>query len=107
MARGQKTGGRKKGTSNKRSQYAIELAKKLGVEPLEILLMYAAGDWQGLGFDSQKKAKIDNTDRISAAKDACKYLYPALRSVELKGDENGGPISVQFVKKKAKKTSKE
>jgi hypothetical protein len=79
--------GRKKGTPNKRTLMVNELMDKVGVDPLEIMLRIAAGDWKGLGYDNetyvlenaQGGTKIGYTItpemRLSAAKEAAQYLY--------------------------------
>lgn len=87
---GKKFGGRQKGTPNK-SFRAKEVAERLGVDPLEILIRFAAGDWKGLGYDSEvyhyEKGDGDGKSiglgfvitpqiRSKCAAEACKYLYP-------------------------------
>lgn len=111
MAKGQKTGGRSKGTPNKRSEFARDLAKRLGVDPLEILLRFAAGDWKGLGYEDSTRVEsagmgvtitvdvISPELRKSAAREACKYLYPQLKSVEHKSDDPNAPMKIVFVEK--------
>lgn len=101
MAKGKKTGGRQKGSPNKVNGLARDLAEKLGINPLEILLYFAAGDWESLGYPGPILLKITadgahEMDRISAemrksaASDASKYLYPMQKAVELKSDEGNG-----------------
>lgn len=101
---GQKFGGRKAGTVNKRTQEAIDLAKKLKVDPLEILLLITKGDWKALGYDSPTITKVTSEGftveverieldhRIKSAKEACNYIYPKRKSIEIK-DEDGGPLA--------------
>lgn len=85
--------GRKKGTPNKDKAPVREMATRLGVDPLEILLLYAKGDWKSLGYESEKitvyskdysneKYVIDPAVRMSAAADACRYMYPQLKQIE-------------------------
>lgn len=83
-----KTGGRQKGTPNKRTLMVKQMADDMAVDPLKILLMFANGDWEGLGYDSSIYVK-ENEDgsstslgytippelRCSAAKEATQYLY--------------------------------
>jgi hypothetical protein len=90
---GKKWGGRTKGTPNKRSQMAIELAEKLKIDPLKNLLHFAAGDWAALGLkefetrvtkDGQMiEIPVITADmRLLANRDAAKYIYPMLKPVE-------------------------
>lgn len=84
---GNKLGGRPKGARNKRSLQVEILAEKF-TDPFELLMMFAQGDWKGLGYDSevyvmegaQGATKIGYTIspemRLAATKEACQYLYP-------------------------------
>lgn len=94
--------GRKKGTPNKKTQELRDLAEQLGVNPFQILLHFAAGDWQALGYPDATVTKVTQNgvfteDRISpelrssSAREACKYLYPQLKAVEHSGPD-GGPL---------------
>lgn len=104
MAKGIKTGGRKKGSKNKRSWDARVLADKLGVDPLEVLLNFAKRDWEALGYKSPEfvvgyskdgdpiTEEVCNPNRqLNAARDASKYLYSQLKSIEHSG-KDGEPI---------------
>lgn len=95
MAKGIKTGGRKKGSLNKSTLPALALAQKHNCNPLEILFMFANGDWKGLGYDSDvyhfEKAEgsvqmgfvITPNMRLSAAESSAKYLFPQKKAIEL------------------------
>lgn len=86
--------GRKKGTPNKDSLSLKERARELGVDPFVILLMYAKGDWKGLGYSSPTKlvasksgecyeVDVITTDhRLKAAAEACQYLHPKRKAIE-------------------------
>lgn len=99
--KGKKTGGRAKGTVNKRTQLVEDIAAKFDIDPFEVLMMVAAGDWEGLGFDAASKISytsagiefeepnIKLTDRVQAAKEASKYLYSQKQSVALSSDDKG------------------
>jgi hypothetical protein len=63
----------RKGSENKKSWNAQELARELGIDPLKILLDFA------------QNAK-DEKDRIKAASEACKYLYSTQKAVEFTGE---------------------
>lgn len=91
-------GGRAKGTPNKRTWDARALAERLGVDPLEILLNFAKGDYKALGYNTATKTVVDadgnqvQVDRIDegmrqkAAKDAAPFIWPQLKGIELSGD---------------------
>lgn len=99
-----KGAGRKKGTPNKKTIDAQALADRLGCNPLEILLRFAMGDWEGLGFPDEMRILfsngvpynapyVDPEMRLKAAKDAAEYLYPKRKALEHSGP-NGTPINV-------------
>ena len=77
MAAGRKTGGRQKGTPNKRTTAAAAAAKLVsaGASPLDFLLETMRG-----------AAALEL--RLEAAKAAAPYVHPRLASVTLKGDED-------------------
>lgn len=91
MPNGVKTGGRKKGTPNKRTAALAaraEAAAQDGISPLEYLLSV------------MRDPAAEEKDRLEAAKAAAPYVHPKLSSIEHKG-EGGGPlnvkVSVEFV----------
>lgn len=87
--------GRKKGTPNKTNQNLVDLAQKLKVDPFEILLHFAAGNWRKLGYSSETlittnadgnttvRPYITPEMRVNAASRACEYLYPKRKALEL------------------------
>jgi len=96
MPKGIKYGGRKKGSKNKVNRPATEKAQELGVDPFEILLHFASGNWKALGYPEKtrsiviqgKEVKVDVIDpemRLNAAKEATHYILPKRKAV----DENG------------------
>lgn len=98
-----KTGGRKAGTPNKRTLALIERAEAIGIDPFDVLLYIAAGDWRKLGykkgtvkagqFGSYETDLITLRDRMAAAAEACQYVYPKRKAIELTG-AGGGPLDV-------------
>lgn len=88
--------GRKKGTPNKSRAPLEDKAQELCIDPFEILLYFAKGDWRALGYETEtytvfsgKEGDIANEElyiptavRARAASDACQYLYPKLKSIE-------------------------
>lgn len=109
---GKKTGGRQKGTPNKRSLLVEEIAAKFNIDPFEVLMMVAAGDWKSLGYDSKTKISYtgagiefeeDNVrleHRVGAAKEAARYLYAQKQSVALSTGDTGIKIIVEDYSKK-------
>lgn len=100
-------GGRVKGTLNKATINLRELAEKLGVNPFEILLHFASGNWKALGYDSSTRIAsftqsgdpiyddvIKPADRLKAAAEAVSYLEPKRKAVEHSGPD-GGPIETR------------
>jgi hypothetical protein len=78
----------------RRSRQVAAIAAKLNIDPFETLLYFVAGNWKALGYASEKVIKeskggvvneeytIPISVRASSAADACKYLYPQLKSIE-------------------------
>lgn len=89
----------RKGIPNKRTVALAIRAKELGVDPFEILLLFAKGDWKALGYEAEcyfsekpdgavKMGYVISPEmRVVAAKEAAKYLYPHRKSIEHKSDE--------------------
>lgn len=70
MAKGMKTGGRKKGTPNKLTMARKAKIEAAGITPLDYLL--------GLLRDEDQPQEV----RFSAAKEAAPYVHPKLASIE-------------------------
>ena len=99
-------GGRKKGSLNKKSYIPEEIADKYELAPLDVLMMIAMGDWEGLGYATKSKISysgagiefeedhIKLSDRLGAAKEVSKYLYSAKQSVQVSGGDTGIKIVV-------------
>lgn len=90
---------RTKGAKNKRSFQAEWLAQEMDVDPLEILLWIASGNWKALGLPAETKISYTSAgiefeehyiriqDRAKAAGDACKYLYATKQNVAVSTEE--------------------
>lgn len=86
--------GRPKGSKNKRTRQAEEIMSCFRLDPLEMLMMVVNYDWKGLGYECETRTAftaagiefeepvISLSDRVSAAKEAVKYRYSALKSIE-------------------------
>lgn len=86
--------GRPKGGIGERKRRIEELAKEIGVDPIEILLRVAKADWKGLGYKTEtitkyngdvewEEDRITLTDRIQASKEAAQYMYAKLKTIEV------------------------
>jgi hypothetical protein len=103
-----KTGGRKKGTPNQKTRDARDLMERLGVDPLEFLFLTIKEDWKALGYESRYETKvlkdggtievpvIEFSSRLTAAKEAAKYVYPQTKALEMtSGDGEGFVIKIE------------
>jgi len=95
--------GRAKGTPNQKTIDARALMERLGFDPLEFLFRTAMNDWKSLGYEKRTETKvlkdggtievdvIEFTSRLTAAKEAAKYVYPQTKALEISpGDESKG-----------------
>jgi hypothetical protein len=93
--------GRPKGVKDKRSLGAEAIAERLGCDPFEVLIHFARGDAEALGYPEEitRKGKdgresvlpaITPEMRLQAAKEAAQYLYPKRKAVEHSGEVKGG-----------------
>ena len=90
----------KKGSTKKRNFQARELATRLDIDPLEVLLLIAGANWKRLGFKTgfrmiqgmdgkfRKVPVISISQRATASKEALNYIYPKVQPVQL--DTNTG-----------------
>lgn len=78
-APGERRGGRKKGTPNKKTALVEEKLAEIGVDPLDIMARIAAGET--LGGETP-----DIGMRKDAAKDLLQYTYPKRKAVEHSGN---------------------
>lgn len=91
--------GRPKGAKNIRTLKVEQIAARFDLDPFEVLMMIAVGDWEGLGFDEKTRTTFtpqgieveeDNipiAQRCLAAKEATRYLHsPKQTQTEI--DEN-------------------
>jgi hypothetical protein len=82
MALGRKTGGRQKGTPNKRTADLAERLEALGCDPV--------GELASLAMDPATEPALKARCYI----DLLAYLYPKRKAVEVSGAEN--PIVITF-----------
>lgn len=85
--------GRPPGSANKRTSDLLDIAERLECNPFEVLIHFAKGDFEALGYDQhQMKTTKDGGTvleltispelRQKSAKDACEYLFPKRKAVE-------------------------
>lgn len=103
---------RPKGSQNRKTKELHELADSLGISPFQILLHFANGDWKALGYKKEGVIKanehcswleltIPTSVRAKAAGEACEYLYPKRKAVELSAGENGFKVIIEDYMAKA------
>lgn len=92
--------GRKKGSKNRITCEQQDKADELGIDPFSIILLFAAGDWEKLGYPARTETKytrqgepytvdvISAETRLKAASDACQYLLPKRKSITLISEKN-------------------
>ncbi len=73
MAMGFKTGGRAKGTPNKRTVEVKQILEQQGCDPIEGMIRIA------------ENTELDITIRLSAYKELAQYVYPKRKAVEHSG----------------------
>lgn len=84
MAKGLKTGGRKKGIPNKKTQALISRVETSGLLPVDYLLSV------------MRDESIDRCQRMDAGKAVAPYIHPKLANIEVTG-KDGGPLQVNLV----------
>ena len=86
----------------------MERAQALGIDPFEILLRFAAGDWKGLGYDSDtitkytakgdpyEEDRISPDHRITAALGAARHILPTLKAIDVSTEDGSGLITMNL-----------
>jgi len=94
--------GRPKGSKSKYETDVQYLAAKLDINPLEIVMLFAKGDWKALGYEADRYEietasgnvkqvfVITPNMRLEAAKEASKYLFSQKKAVEISSPEGEG-----------------
>jgi hypothetical protein len=108
VAKGKKTGGRKKGSLNQANLLVRDIVAKKKCNPFEVLADFCNGDWKSLGYEAEHYFKenesgevkmnhvISQEMRFHAAKELAKYIAPQLKAVEHSGDGDAGAIVVKI-----------
>ena len=84
MALGHKTGGRKAGTPNRKTQEITELLEPLGHNPIEAMVQIA----------TDPNASLELRGRMNA--ELAQYVYPKRKAVEVAGDREA-PLVIHRV----------
>ncbi len=93
-----KTGGRKKGTPNKRPDLLLMIQDRFpGWHPI-MAMAEIANDTTEITENGIKKKKVDDNLRFQACKEVCKYIVPQLKAVELSSSE-AAPFTININKK--------
>jgi hypothetical protein len=77
-----KTGGRQKGTVNKRTAEVRDVLDRLQCDPIQVLAWLAMGDRKALG--SKRAVPLDL--RLWAAKELAQYVAPKLAAVRIEAE---------------------
>ena len=101
---------RPKGVRNKRTLAVEEMAAKLKCEPFEILCYFAMGNYEALGYEAKTRTCftaagiefeediIKPEQRLTAAKEASKYLYSQKKALEVANKE-GESFGIEVIVK--------
>jgi hypothetical protein len=94
-----KTGGRIKGTPNKKTEHFFELCDKHDHDPVEFNILVAKNDWEALGYekptitcytksgDSYEQDRITVTDRMQANNKLLEFMYPKRKAIEISNSD--------------------
>jgi len=85
MALGHKTGGRKAGTPNRKTQEIGELLESLGHNPIGAMVQIA----------TDPNASLELRDRMNA--ELAHYVYPKSKAVEVKADQDARVVPSKVV----------
>jgi len=88
-----KTGGRKKGTPNKKTSEVVKAVKAGGVTPLDYMLDVMRKPIPSEAEPAVKVAMIGL--RFEAAKAAAPYVHPKLAAIEHTGKDGEGLFSIR------------
>ena len=107
MARGEKTGGRSKGTQNKATSARFREIAESGLTPLDYMLNILRAEVppelkeriekEALSVDLINALSSWNAQRFEAAKAAAPYVHPRLQNTAVSGPD-GGPLIVNVIK---------
>ena len=88
------------GTANRQVEDLRRRARELGIDPWDILLFFAQGDYKALGYDSPYVSKYTTTGkeyqdllispelRQKSAADAAQYIHAKRKAVEMELESN-------------------
>lgn len=99
--KGKKTGGRAKGTPNKRTGKFLQLRQEAAAVLEEVIPNAFKGDAHTYLMAIYKDPSVDKAIRLDAAKAAAPYEKPKLASTEFKGDPDSPlqhKLQIEFVR---------
>lgn len=96
MAKGLKTGGRQKGSRNKRTEAQAVAIETSGLTPLDYMLSILRTPIECPEDMGIKEHIAAASLRLEAAKSAAPYVHPKLANIEVTG-KDGGPLEVKIV----------
>lgn len=96
MAKGLKTGGRQKGSRNKRTEAQAVAIETSGLTPLDYMLSILRTPIECPKDMGIKEHIAAASLRLEAAKSAAPYVHPKLANIEVTG-KDGGPLEVKIV----------
>lgn len=97
MAKGTKTGGRVKGSQNKRTQATAAAIESAGISPLEYMLSILRAPEVFTDKMDIKEFMAAKALKLDAAKAAAPYVHPKLANIEVSGPD-GGALEVKIVR---------
>ena len=91
MAKGNKTGGRTKGTPNKATQYTIDRLEELDFDPLDAMVRIAK--------QAEKEGELSVAAQL--CKEMASYIYPKRKAIDVELSSNNEDvltdITIHFV----------
>lgn len=104
--------GRPPGSKNIKTFNVEEIASRFELEPIEVLMMIANGDWHGLGYSAPTKITftpqgleveeehVNIAERSKAAVAAARYLYSPKQAVDPKTGDTAIKVVIEDYKSK-------
>lgn len=93
----EKTGGRKAGVPNKKTEHFFEMCDKYGFDPVEFNINVAMNNWKALGYPNRTYQVstgdgvievdfIELKDRVNANNKLLDFMYPKRKAIEVTND---------------------
>lgn len=111
-----KTGGRQKGTPNRKTMEIEKLLEEMDFNPIEFLVYVAMGNWKAIGYDTATictgytklgdpivEERLNAKLRTDAAKEVASYVFPKRKAIEHSGP-GGDTIKIETLESYLKRT---